>query len=325
MALGYILQQCGKKMGLNPSNPGSRTVLLRYANEAARELYMQADIEGSLMEAVFRVNGDQTISLPVYVGFVRAIRELATQQSWHINQMRPRYNQYNWKDVWKGWRLRNRQALMTTISNQSVCVITTPEVENPPVVITITGSTNLAANITETIVLSSTAVETVNQYLDIFLFEKDRPNNYDISLVDVDNKLLSVIPNNELDSEYQIVDVSQAPWLSQVQSPFDNYMEVLYKQTLKYMFNDGDKYPCPNCDDAIVNKMLQLWNEEQNKADVAAAYDTKATRTIARLQEESNRATEDEISLASNPHDTMIGRIGIGARRRYSYYTGHRY
>ena len=58
MSLKYILSQAGSKMGLDPEEDSERRVLLRYANEAARELYKQADMAGSLMEQVFKVNGE---------------------------------------------------------------------------------------------------------------------------------------------------------------------------------------------------------------------------------------------------------------------------
>ena len=50
---------------------------------------------------------------------------------------------------------------------------------------------------------------------------------------------------------------------------------------------------------------MQLSNEEQNKSDIALAYDSKATRSLARKQEDQNRATEDEIALSRNPHDRL--------------------
>lgn len=325
MAVKYILSQLGKKMGLNPNDSLQRPVLLRFVNEAARELYMQADVAGSLMEMVFKVNGDQTVTLPYYVGFVRAVRELASMQTWHINQMRPRYNQFNWPDVFRNWRLKNRQALQTTVTNQSVGVLTVKAIETPNVIVSLTGSTADSSQITENVVMNATMVNSINNFLDYTSVVKNCVNQYDITLSDVDGKLLTTIPNTEIESQYQVIDVSNCPWLPQNTSSFDNYVEVLYKKTLPYLYNDGDTFPTPNCDDIIVNKCMQLWGEEQNKPDIALAYDTKATRTLARLQEENNRGTEDMVALVANPHDTLSPRIGTGMRRRYRYYNGNRY
>jgi len=308
-------------MGLDPSDTGQRAVLLRFANEAADELYNQADIPGSLVEQVFKVNGDQTISLPAYVGRIRAIREYSSQVPWHINQMRPRYNQQNWKDCWRNWRMKNQQCLQATITNQSVLVYTTAAVENPPVVVTVTGPTATATLATESVTLSSTQVTGTVNFLDLVSARKTSANNYDITISDVDGKLLTTIPNNELEAKYQIVDVSLSPWLQQTQSQLDHYVELLYKKILPWYSLDSDEFPAYGYDNAWVNKGLQLWMEEQGKADLAAGYDAKATRTVARRVEDENRATEDTVSLVDNPHDCIQPRIRPRRPGRYGGYS----
>lgn len=323
--LGYILQQAGNKMGLNPKDSSSRDVLLRFANEAAAELYDQSDMAGSLMEQVFKVNGDQTISMPYYVGPVRGVRELASMQNWHINQMRPRYNQFNWPDMWRNYRLRNKQALQATVTNQSVGVISVFAVEVPPIVVSVTGSTPNSSSFTEVVVMDATTKMTTNTFLDYTSVSKNVINAYDVTLSDVDGKLLTTIPNKQFSAIYQILDISSCPWLPQNISPLDNYVEILYKKALLILNDDNDEFPAFNYDNIIVNKMMQLWAEEQNKPEIATAYDNKATRTLARRHEDENRATEDMVALVANSHDTMLKKIGTGLRRRYSLYAGRKY
>lgn len=325
MSLGYILKRAGAKMGLNPADPDQRQTLLYWVNEGAREVYDQADEVGTLMEQVFKVNGDQTVSMPWYVGPLRGAREYASMQAWHVNQMRPRYNSFNWPDMWRNYRLRNKQALMATVSNQSVGVLTVPAVETPAVVVSLTGPTTVASSVTEIVTMDAVQKFTVNQFLDYTNVTKNVINGYDVMLSDVDGKLLTVIPNCMFQAQYQIVDVSSCPWLPQNTSTFDNYMEFLYKKVLPILYNDNDEFPGIGYDDVIVNKMLQLWNEEQGKPDMAIAYDSKATRSMARKLEEQNRDTEDMVAFVANPHDTMLKRIGTGLRRRYSLYAGRKY
>lgn len=325
MPVSYILSQAGSKISLNPALTSDRQTLLRYLNEAARELYDQSDMAGVLMEQVFKVNGDQTISCPWYVGPIRAARELATMREWHINQMRPRYNQYNWKDMFKNLRLRNTQALMATVVNQSVGVITVPEVENPPLQVTVVGPTDWSSNMNETVIMTSTRVLTQHKYNDYTSVLKDRISNFDVTLSDADGQVLTVIPNCALEALYQIIDVSAFPFLNANQAPTNNYLEILYKKALPYLSNDSDSFPAKNpssYDDIIVNKMLQLYHEEQNKSDIALAYDSKATRSLARKHEDQNRATEDEIALVRNPHDTLHARISGGRFSRDAYRRG---
>ena len=74
MALNYILEQVGYKMGLDPSQSTQRSVLLRFVNTAAKELYHMSDMAGCYEEQYFKVNANQTIALPDYVGQIRALR-----------------------------------------------------------------------------------------------------------------------------------------------------------------------------------------------------------------------------------------------------------
>lgn len=318
MALKYILAQAGAKMGLNPNATTSRQVLLRFINEAMDELYSQSDMAGSLDEKVFKVNGDQTVALPYFVGDVRAVREYSSQIPWNINQQRPRYNQSNWSDSWRGFRLKGVQALMDSVTNQSSVKVVVGKVETPSVVVTISGPTLLASSISEVVTMDALTKTTTNQFLDITSVKKDRVNDSDVTVNDVDDKLLTIIPNNMLYAQYQIIDVSLCPWLSQDTGRLDHYLEILYKKALPWMSNDGDEFPPGSMyDNIIVNKVLQLWKEEQGKGDEAMAYDAKATRGLARKHEEQNRATQDAVALVGNPHDDLLPRVRSRRPGRY--------
>lgn len=326
MPVSYILAQAGAKMGLNPSAQSQRNVLLRFLNEAAMELYDQSDPPGCLMEQVFRVNGDQTISCPAYVGKIRAVREVDSQISWSLNRMRPRYNQFNWPDSWRNLRLKNIQALMATVTNTSVGVITVPAVENPSIIVSVSGPTTNASMSTENIVMSSTSVQTANNYLDYTSVKKNVVNAYDVTLSDIDGKILTIIPNNCLAAQYQIIDVSVCPWLAQVTSSLEHYVEILFKRALPRLSNDNDEFPAgQEYDNIIVNKILQLWFEEQGKPDIAMGYDTKATRSLARKDQDQNKSTEDCISTVANPHDVLLPRVRQGRRKYYRGYGSRGY
>ena len=321
MPVKYILAQAGSKMGLNPSAASSRATLLRFLNEAAIELYDQSDPAGSLMEQVFKVNGDQTISCPSCVGSIRGVREINTRIAWSINQMRPRYNQFNWVDNWRNIRLKNTQALMSTVTNASLGVLTVPVVETPSIEVTVSGPTPTATMASETVIMTSTSMQTLNTYTDYTSVKKNAINKYDITLSDVDGKVLTIIPNNQLSAQYQIIDISQCPWLALSSSTLDHYVEILYKQALTWLSNDSDEFVFgPKYANILVNKMIQLWYEEQGKPNLAMAFDAKATRSLARKHEDANRATEDMIATVAHPHDALLARVRSG---RFRYYRGY--
>jgi len=305
----YILSQAGRKLGLNPGDTNQRQTLLLIMNEACNELYDEADMAGSLFEQNFKVNGDQTISMPAYVGELRAIREANSYIPWHINQMRPRYNVANWKEMWRGWRIKNHQALQQSVVNESAITVTVPVVETPAIVVTVTGPTLTGTSVTENITMDALTKTTANNYLDVIVARKDRVNSYDVTLSDVDGTLLTVIPNNMLEARYLILDISMLPWSNTSSSAQDHFVEVLYKKALPWFSNDGDEFPAPGYDNIIVNKMMQLVAEEQEKGPKAAGYDAKATRSLARKHENENRATEDVVAMVPNGHDELLTRL----------------
>jgi len=308
MALKYILVQSGLKMGLQPSDPAQRSVLLRFANEAMNELYDQADMDGVLMEQLFRVNGDQSVALPMYVGPIRAMREYSTHVPWHLYDMRPRYNQLNWFDRWRSWRLKGVGALNNAITNETVIAVQVKKVEDPPLVVVVCGPTVDAENAIDTITMDETFKYGTQNFIDVTSFKKDRVNNFNLGLLDVDGNLLSVLANNMLEARYRLVDVSLYPWSNTDVGPTDHFMEVLYKKALPWMSNDDDEFPANGYDNIIVNKMLQLWSEEQGKGDMAVAFDAKATRSLARKHEDQHRGAEKMVALVENPHDTLLPR-----------------
>lgn len=320
MSVRNILQQVQGKMGLNPADAGQRATLVRFLNEAAYEIYNQSDMPGSLMEMVYKINGDQTIAMPSCVGHIRAVREYASMIPWSINQMRPRYNQSNWEDFWRNWRLKNRQPLQSSITNTSQLIFTVPAVDATTTV-TVTGRTLVASNATEIVSFSSApVVSTVNSWLEVYAINKNQVTSYDIAVTDIDGKSMAVIPNNELSSQYQIVDISTMPWLPTSSSSLDHFVEVLYKQKLAYLSNDGDEFPGNNCDIIIANKMCQIWAQEEGKPDLALSYDQLCTRSLARLTEEANRATQDCVGFVVNHHDTLNPRIRPRRPGRYGGY-----
>lgn len=325
MPLSNILRLFSAKTGLNPADTRQREVALRFINEAAYELYMQSDMAGSLMEQCFKVNGDQTISLPQYVGPVRALRELDSMIPWNLNQMRPRYNQSNWQDYWRNWRVRNTQALQKSITNTAPVAVSVP-VADTGLIVSINGSTLTGSSVTEDITMSSTYISGVQDFVSIIGVTKNKVTMYDVSILDIDGNVLTVIPNSELAAVYQIIDVSTCPWLPQDGNQLDHYVEVLYKKALPYLSNDGDEFPAQGYDYIVANKSLQVWFQENGNAQEALAYDQLTTRSLARKHEEENRGTEDVMALVENPHDSLNPRIRGGRGSRYgSGYGGYRY
>lgn len=311
--------QFGRKVGLNPNDAAQRRVLLNFTQPAAVELFQISDMAGSLEEQYFKINANQTVSLPEYVGQVRAMREADTQIAMSLSQMRPRYNQFNWQYEWRNWRVKGLQCLQTSVINQSAAVLTVKAVETPPIVVTLVGPTEGSASTSESITMDSLSKNSTNAFLDYTSITKDRVNNYDVLVSDVDGVQLSVITNTKIKALFQILDVSTAPWIPPSTSPQLGWIEVLYKKSLAWLTNDSDEFPAPGYDDVWVDKCLQLFYEEQNNPTIALTYYQKAMTMLAQIHEDANRGTDDLVAMVENPHDTLWPRTGFGRDYRWAY------
>jgi len=319
MGLQYILKQVGFKVGLNPADNDQREVLLRFVNEATKELYHMSDMAGCLEEQYFKVNADQTVSLPEYVGQIRAMREAASHVAIKLSQMRPRYNQFNWPDEWRNWRLKGMQTLQAPLLNQSALTIKVKAVETAPITVDIVGATDGSARSSETIVMDAVSKQTTNAYFDVSTFTKQAYSQYDVTLYDIDDNQISFIPNNCLRAQFQVVDISSSPWTTPNTGSDFGWVEVLYKKALTWFSDDNDEFPVQGYDNIIVNKCLQLYFEENGNAKMAMAYYQKAQQSLAQIHEDTNRGTEDMVSMAGHPHDDMLNRVGFGRDYRYAY------
>lgn len=319
MSLQYVLQQVGYKVGLNPQDSTQRDVLLRFARMAAKELYDTSDMAGSLEEQYFRVNADQTISLPAYVGQVRAMRNSYGHDAIKLSQMRPRYNQINWEDGWRNWRVKGLQTLQAALTNQSQVILSVGGVEPTPMVVNISGSSEGVSSIHESVTMTSIQMLSVNQYLDISNITKAATSVYDLIITDIDGNQISSIPNDKIRAQFQIIDVSTAPWCPKISNPLLNWVEVLYKKSLPWFSNDNDEFPAMGYDDVWVTKCLQLYYEENKDIPSATAAYAKANQMLAQIHEDANRGTDDVVSLVRNPHDSINPRVGFGRDWRWAY------
>lgn len=320
MSVKYIIDQAGGKIGLSPSVASQRTLLTNYLNRAARELYNSNDSFGILVEEYFKVNANQTITFPEGVGHLRAMREASSQVMVNLSQMRPRYNQFNWADGWRNWRIKGTTALQTAILNQSTLTLRVKAVETPPVSVTLTGSIEGAAVVSETVVMDAVEKETVNAFYTVDAFTKDAVSQYDVILLDADDNQLSKLANNHLSAKFQIIDISSSPWATVNLGPDAGWIEVLYKKTLPELVDDHDEYPVQGLDDVLYNKMMQLYYEDSKDVSLATSYYLKARQLLADFIADATRGTNDVVAMVENPHDVIQNRSGFGRDYRFAWW-----
>ena len=317
MPLDYILRRFSQRTGIQFDSGDQRKLALDYINEAARELYEALDIDFCMRECVLTVTSDVQISLPSFVGQVRGIREYSNQIEWKLSSLRPRYVQSNWStNSIRTWREKAISPLYQIPTNIAPFTFSVSEVETAdPVEVTITGETDNARNVSETIIMDETSKTGVVIFSEVKSIQKNRINTQNIIVTDADGNEIAVLYNDELESQYRIVDVSDYVNVP-LESSSTYAMEILYKERLKNFYNDSDEFPVKGYDDVIVNKACQIQAEDTGNVKKAALYDAKAARTANRKSDNENRGKTVTVVPLEHPHRSLFRQTMNWARRK---------
>ena len=301
MSVEYILDRVGKKLGINPNDNHQRSIMLDYLNEAAQELYEESDMVGSLTEDSFYVQGDKTIALPSNVSSIRAMREKESQYPWVLTNLTERYSRNNVEQDDRTWRVRGYEPFKVTPTSYSGIKATATQAM-PEITLTVVGTRSDASRFVEEVEMDGTSNTFSTTFTSIESVIKSDVCTYDISIKQSDDTVLAVIPNNEKESRYLICDVSEYPWESTATQDDEHTLEVLYKKKLPYLSKDSDEFPADGYDNILINKVMQLFLEEQGKMEEARIYDQKASRSLGRRNADLERGQLQKVKFDKHPH-----------------------
>lgn len=268
MPLSKILLDISSELGISVSNENERAWIIDKVNDLAMELYQSKDIEGCLREQTFNLDSNSDgpqysslVSLPYYVYQIRGLR-FSQWQGAKIPQedMRPRYS------LGKGWgnkistpfrAVMDDAPLKREIGNASVLTFSVPLAATTNYDIYIVGKTTTAERFQEKVTIKSgeTQVDSTGNYEFIESLAKSIVNNQDITVTDVENNELAVIPNSQLSAAYKIIEIQDANAGLNGLSGFNNFLssiDILYKTRFIPFANLFDEFPCGSkCDRAI--------------------------------------------------------------------------
>jgi hypothetical protein len=303
MSLSYIIEQVCVECGYDVVN--DRALLLRQINKAWKEIYESTDLPGSLREVTVLVSADSIVALPYYVGELRNIRAHYSMERLTLQELQSKYSFQPWSQIWNNWRVMKKSPVKTCIlSGVLPLFLTMEDSDSVDVNITVTGRTAKSARVSETVTLSAGDTETQleNNFIEIFSITKDVINTNDITLTGADTDgnetELSVIPNNKLSSIYTIINVSQLPSGGEQGTTY-RYVDVLYKEPLSQLSDDGDELSCQGFDDAVVMKCAEYFYTSKDDGETKAiAYHAKCDELVGNATHDRNMETEKTITFA---------------------------
>lgn len=254
----------------NPTGTNNQSgAMLNYINRAAKDLYNKIEADSLLKELVLQVPIGFQVSLPPFIGELKGAREYGLGCTIQMNEIgTPRFSSDTQKFRWRNWTHKGTRPIQCDIQNASLLTLWAAGVENPPATVTITGRGANSHRITETVILSSTIVNTTNSFIAIENIGSTSVRNYDINInsfgtnaTDITGLSLAVLYNNEPATEYNVVDVSRFSWsnLSGATPGGISLVELLYKEKFYPFINATDTFIAPGFDDAIGYEAIALW------------------------------------------------------------------
>ena len=301
LMLSDLLHRFSARTGLIINQ--DRDFMVQLINDAARELYTQEDLPGILREARVGVVGNSYISLPNFVGTLKAMRHSKSQYKIVLMDLRPKYSDGNWAYEWSNWRVIGRKPLAIDLKAASkLSLVTAANHQISTVDYTISGKT-LEANLhTEVLKEGDTTTAT---FIEVVSIRKSGKSIVDTKVKDEENEVLAEIPNDRLISSYLHIDVSQYPWPSPA-CPCS--IEILYKPGYSPITEDTDSFIIPELEDAVYYMSLGLWYlTQKDEEQRAGAFAARANNIISKYRAENEGSNQKFMSFSRRKTYDMWG------------------
>ena len=311
MSFRDIVDIVATELGLGTSSDDELNLLRRLCSRAAREIYKFDDLPGSLKEVILSVPANKQVSLPSFIGDIRAMREYTYGIKIELNDMRPRYHYNSWPTYWRKWRLKYGNATYREITNggplffapkKLVTVSGTPV----PFTISITGKNDDSSLVNEDVVINQSTQQTVNSFTEIKEIQRQVRGTYDLAVLDTNGIELAVLENHQLKTSYTIADISQYPFLY-VPDLLEQYIEILYKQPLYPFYDMADSFPCDGYDDAIAMKACEIhFRPQDGKKDKVAYYSEQSQHFVNIQTHNVEGAIQKTIQFSPSPYSSYF-------------------
>lgn len=312
--LGDILQYVKEITGIDPAaGTPQRTQALLYVNRAAREIYANTDLPGSLFEREFAIATDtQLVTLPWYVDEIRAARRPSWDHKIQLVTPQLRHHYKPWRQPSMQWRMLYKTPLTRHMTQAGKLTVTlsVPEATQQ-IRVTIKGQTPLAMLQTEVLTFSpgETTKTTTAQFIQAAPFGitsivKSHRTMGDVSITQaVDGREIAIIANCALAASNRLVQIHDGQ--RSVQYATNEHIEILFKWPFMQLIEDTDQFLGGDVfDDAIVWKMREHWHSTRpEESDIAIAASVKCAQQVRAVMDTMESGEEKFILEGENPYE----------------------
>lgn len=269
---------------------GVGSVSLARINRAAKELFTNYELLDAQRECTLDKGLDELVALPWFIDKIVAIRPNTDFDKSKLIHRVNKYRTGNWT-LTLDLEDTGRNPLHTNITNAANLVLTIPKPETAAFSVTVTGGNNLSSSLSETVTFAvgETSKKTVNRYKDVFCIAQEK-HKYDLTVSDIDDQELAIIPNHLTEAQYRIIRVNDPTGRFTYNY---KYVDILYKPHYRPFVNDGDQFMCGDrYDRAIVFKYISdMYLVSDPKKSIVALQACEAQILQVRKTDQPSLAT----------------------------------
>ena len=278
---------------------------LREINLAFQEMYAADDMPNSLYEmTVVPAATTARITLPWYVGSLKAVKTTFARERIILNTPRPYYHDATYLQSPFKWSILGKSSINSVISNATTLTISIPRAETARFTVTLVGPTDNAQSTKEEVVfeIGDTEHETVSRFTDAYI-TKDAITESNVSIIDSTGAEISVLPNSQfegLNTAIQILDNrGQICYAESIYNCFD----ILYKQTTPYLHYPETFVPMET---VLMNKVMEWITLPKDGEEQKAILFAEKSRSLAAANNAEERGVDNPLDLATNRYVTPL-------------------
>jgi len=276
-----------------------RATILREINFAWKELWSSDDLPGCLEEITVQT-ANIRISLPWYVGEVRAVKRNWDRTRIQLNTPRPYYQDAR---IWQSefdWRIFGPQPLSHSIENATTLDVSIDDAESENLSVVLIGPDDTAQTRREEILFTPGVIRktTVYRFTDLIAFTKSIVTKSDVSLINVAAEIIATIPNTQFEATQQFIQIRDSQDINSINYCYD----VLYKKSPPYLYYDETPVPFQEVLMAKTLEWISLPKDEQ--ISKTEAFSQKATALLQQFNN-NERSTNKRMDIGRNPYPSI--------------------
>jgi hypothetical protein len=304
MPVFVTLNQLAVRWGLNSASTTDQAVMLRFYNQAVKELNESTDTFGSLAEIAIPLEAPSKITFPQEVVSLRGVRWTGDKTPYSIYPVSSKYCWTAWKNAWRAFVPVGYIPTLKSFDVTGQVTLRTLVADSSEVVIV--GSTTGSNRLAEVVVMDATTKTTVSAFSAINSIVRKVIGTYDVTLYDSGSNKLAVLRNNAYHTKYYTVDISEFPaWSASNSNECSRLVECLVKIEVPEVVSIYEETPFQGYDDVLIDYCSYLWSKEKEDGNAAIAFKTVVDGRLQQLNLDQTGAEQASINYEPHPHDRV--------------------